>query len=279
MNFPELLEKTAERNGSIVCFGIDPVIEKMPLQQKDAEKKIANFYSEILTAVAENIAAVKPNYAFFAQYGFPGLRALETIIAAAKKKKLPVILDAKRGDIGKSSEAYSKEVFEAWKADAVTVSPYMGSDSVAPFTQWCSKGRGVYVLVRTSNPGAKDLQQLQLKNGKEVFMEAAAKVVEWHKPGVGAVVGATNIFELKKILELFAGTGKKIPLLIPGVVAQGGNAADVAALLRRTAGSLKINRISSSSGISYAYEDFGGDYAEAAAKAVKELNSEVGSLT
>ncbi|MBI2176050.1 orotidine-5'-phosphate decarboxylase [Candidatus Woesearchaeota archaeon] len=278
MNFPELLEKAAERNGSIACLGMDPIVERIPLQQKDTGKKIVKFYSEILAAVADKISAVKPNYAFFAQYGFPGLKAMEEVIAVAKKKKLPVILDAKRGDIGKSSEAYSKEVFEAWEADAVTVSPYMGSDSVAPFTRWCGKGKGVYVLVRTSNPGAADLQQLQLKSGKEVFMETAAKVAEWHKPGVGAVVGATNIYELRKILELFASTGKKIPLLIPGVGAQGGNAADVAALLRRTTGNLKLHRINSSSGISYAYEDFGGDYVKAAAKAVKELNGEIGSL-
>ncbi len=275
MNFPEILEKTAERNGSIACMGMDPVIEKIPLQQKNVTKKIVKFYSEILAAVADKIGAVKPNYAFFAQYGFDGLKAMETLIAAAKKEKLPVILDAKRGDIGKSSEAYSKEVFEAWKADAVTVSPYMGSDSVSPFIRWCGREKGVYVLVRTSNPGASDLQQLQLKNGKTVFMETAAKVVEWHKPGVGAVVGATNIYELRKILELFASTSKKIPLLIPGVGAQGGNAADVAALLRRTTGNLMLHRISSSSGISYAYEDVVGNNAEAAVKAVKELNGEI----
>ncbi len=276
MNFLELLQKTAERNNSVVCFGMDPVVERIPVKGSNIGRRITKFYSEILAAVADEIGAVKPNYAFFAQYGFEGLKAMETLIAAAKKEKLPVILDAKRGDIGRSGEAYSKEVFEVWKADAVTVSPYMGADSVTPFIQWCSKGKGVYVLVRTSNPGAADLQQLQLKNGKEVFMEAAAKVAEWHKPGVGAVVGATNIFELRKVLEFFAGTGKKIPLLIPGVGAQGGNAADVAALLRRTTGSIKLHRISSSSGISYAYEDYGGDYAKAALRAVKELNGEIG---
>ncbi|MBI2580819.1 orotidine-5'-phosphate decarboxylase, partial [Candidatus Woesearchaeota archaeon] len=124
MNFPELLEKTAERNDSIACLGLDPVVGKIPIKGKDSGKKIVKFYSEVLAAVSDSIAAVKPNYAFFAQYGFEGLKAMETLIAAAKKEKLPVILDAKRGDIGKSSEAYSKEVFEVWKADAVTVNPY-----------------------------------------------------------------------------------------------------------------------------------------------------------
>ncbi|MBI2144516.1 orotidine-5'-phosphate decarboxylase [Candidatus Woesearchaeota archaeon] len=276
-SYTELLEKTAERNGSISCFGMDPAIEKIPVKGSNNCERIAKFYSEILAAVADKIAAVKPNYAFFAQYGLDGLRAMEAVIAAAKKKKLPVILDAKRGDIGKSSEAYSKEVFGIWKADAVTVSPYMGMDSVAPFIQWCGKGKGVYVLVRTSNPGAADLQQLQLKNGKDVFMETAAKVAEWHKDGVGAVVGATNTTELERIAKFFAASGKRMPLLIPGVGSQGGSAKDVAAVLRKIYGNTMMHRINSSSAISYAYEKTGSsDYVGAAEKAVDGLNSEIG---
>ncbi len=279
MNFLEQLMGTAERNRSIVCFGMDPLIEKIPLKDKDAGKRILRFYSEILAAIAGNVAAVKPNYAFFAQYGFPGLKAMEGLIALAKRKKLPVILDAKRGDIGKSSEAYSKEVFKIWKADAVTVSPYMGSDSVMPFISYCSRGKGVYVLVRTSNPGANDLQQLGTETGRKLFMETAAKVAEWHKPGVGAVVGATNIAELEKVTKFFAASGKKIPILIPGIGAQGGSAAEVAAALRKSTSDLPIHRINSSSGISYAYERYGIiDYVAAAEKAVKELNAEIGKL-
>src|SRR3990167_2320325 len=192
MDFAEYLEKTARNNDSIVCFGIDPVIERIPLKLKGTGRRITKFYSEMLSAIADDIAAVKPNYAYFAQYGFDGLKALEKIIAVAKKEKLPVILDAKRGDIGKSSEAYSKEVFEVWKADAVTVNPYMGADSVMPFISYCGSGKGVYILVRTSNPGANDLQRLGTETGRKLFMETAAKVAEGHRPGAGAVVGATN---------------------------------------------------------------------------------------
>lgn len=276
VGFTELLERTAERNGSIVCFGMDPVIEKIPAKGKDVGARIVKFYCEILNSVADKIAAVKPNYAFFAQYGFDGLKAMEELIAAAKKKKLPVILDAKRGDIGRSSDAYSREVFAIWKGDAVTVSPYMGTDSVAPFISWCGKGKGVYVLVRTSNPGAADLQELQLKSGKEVFMAAAEKVVGWHKPGVGAVVGATSTAELEKIARFFAATKKKIPLLIPGIGTQGGSAKEVAAVLRKVNKGLSIHRINSSSGISYAYEKSGSsDYVGAAVKAVEGLNREI----
>ncbi|MBI2549759.1 orotidine-5'-phosphate decarboxylase [Candidatus Woesearchaeota archaeon] len=279
MNFPELLENTASRNNSIVCFGMDPIIEKIPVKGSDIGIRIVKFYMEILTAVADGIAAVKPNYAFFAQYGFPGLKAMEAVIAAAKKKKLPVILDAKRGDIGKSSEAYSKEVFEVWRADAVTVSPYMGSDSVAPFINYCGGGKGVYVLVRTSNPGANDLQQLRTETGRKLFMETAANVIKWHKPGVGAVVGATNTAELEKIAKFFVAARKKVPMLIPGVGAQGGSAKDVAATLKKINSDIRLHRINSSSGISYAYERYGGgDYVAAAGKAVKELNAEIGKL-
>lgn len=268
--YTELLEKAAENSGSIICFGIDPVIEKIP------GKNIVKFYSEILDAVSDKVSAVKPNYAYFAQYGFDGLKALETIIAAAKKNKLPVILDAKRGDIGKSSEAYSREVFGFWKADSVTISPWMGSDSVLPFISQSDLGKGVYILVRTSNPGSADLQQLQTESGREIFMEAAAKVVEWHRPGTGAVVGATNVAELEKVAKFFALSGEKIPLLIPGVGSQGGSGKDVAAALRKF-GDIRMHRINSSSGISYAYEKSGSsDYVGAAKKAVDELNKEIG---
>lgn len=268
MNFPELLEKTAKRNNSIVCFGIDPVIERIP------GKKIVKFYVDILEAINDKIGAVKPNYAFFGQYGWEGLKALEAVIAAARKMKLPVILDAKRGDIGKSSEAYAKEVFGFWKADAVTVSPYMGTDSILPFI---TQSKGVYLLVRTSNSGAADLQQLQLKNGREVFMETAAKALEL---GTGAVVGATNIAELERIASFIAAAKKQTPLLIPGVGTQGGSASEVAGALRRVNGQLSIHRINSSSGISYAYQkSSSGDYASAAEKAVNDLNREIGKIT
>ena len=279
MSYPDFLARIAAERNSIVCFGMDPVIEKIPVKGNDTGKRIVKFYSEILSAVANKIAAVKPNYAFFAQYGIPGLKAMQEIIASARKKKLPVILDAKRGDIGKSSEAYSKEVFEVWKADAVTVNPYMGADSVMPFISHCGSGKGVYILVRTSNPGANDLQRLGTETGRKLFMETAAKVAEWHRPGVGAVVGATNPAELEKIAKFFAASGKKVPLLIPGVGSQGGSAVAVAAVLRKIYGNISIHRINSSSGISYAYEERGGkDYAGEAAKAVEKLNREIGKV-
>ena len=285
--FIEILKKTAEETKSIICMGIDPSIERIPVPEKNREKKILKFYSEIITAAASENAlpsAIKPNYAYFAQYGFAGLRALRKVIKLCSSSKLPVILDAKRADTGSSSEAYAKEVFGFWKADAATISPYMGHDSIEPFLKWCKKGKGVYMLVRTSNKGAADFQELNC-DGKKLCMKAAEKTVEWHTDGLGAVVGATNTAELSEISSFFAASGKQIPLLIPGVGNQGGSAREVSEVLRKSSkssgdgnkGSILIHRINSSSGINYAYERFKTeDYAAAAVKAIKELNAEIG---
>lgn len=276
MNFVKKLQNAAQDNGSIVCLGMDPVIEEIPVKIDNVSKKITKFYEDILETCT-NVGAVKPNYAFFAQYGFPGLRALKKIIDMSRKKKLPVILDAKRGDVGRSSEAYAREAFVFWKADAVTVSPYMGRDSVQPFINYCAKGKGVYELVRTSNPGAEDFQEAET-NGRKAFMTVAEKLIEWQQRGTGAVVGATDLQELELIADFFV--HKKIPILIPGVGNQGGNAGEVAAVLRKSGGDMRIHRINSSSGINYAYKKYNiDDYAGAAAKAVKEMNDEIGSLT
>lgn len=264
MDFTEKLRQAAEEKNSIVCLGIDPVLEKIPVKEQSPEKKIIKFFTEVVEATEKGISAAKPNYAYFAQYGFPGLRALKKAIIMCKNMKLPVILDAKRGDIGKSSEAYAKEVFEFWKADAVTVSPYMGTDSIEPFLRYAGRGKGTYVLVRTSNLGAKDFQD----KGK-LYLEVARKVAEWK---TGAVIGATSLKELEEAAKIVNG-----PMLIPGVGAQGGSAEEAANVLRKY-GDIKIHRINSSSGISYAYEKYGGNHAEAAAKAVKELNREIGKI-
>ncbi len=277
-SYTRLLIESATISGNIICLGMDPVIEKIPISEKNIQKKIVKFYSEIINAcLAENIrpAAVKPNYAFYAQYGFPGLRALKKVIALCRKNKLPVILDAKRGDIGSTSAAYAREAFEFWKADALTVAPYMGSDSVKPFIDYCSKGKGVYFLVRTSNKGAVDFQELSV-DGKKVYLKLAEKVVEWYQDGVSAVLGATNVSELSEIQKFFVNSGKKVPFLIPGVGSQGGSAKEVSAVLKSNdPDNVLMHRINSSSGINYAYEKYNSsDYAGSAVKALKELITE-----
>jgi len=161
----------------------------------------------------------------------------------------------------------------------VTVAPYMGSDSVGPFISWGEKGKGVYVLLRTSNKGAVDIQDIK-SDGKKIYQKTAEKMLEWHKPGLGAVVGATYLDELRALSSFFVNSGKEVPFLIPGGGAQGGSAAEVAEALRSTGNDILIHRINSSSEINYAYLKEGtDDFAGAAVRAIKKLNAEIGPLS
>ena len=271
--------KSAAENG-IVCMGMDPVLDKIPVKG-DSEESITGFFSEILDAMeSEDVwpATVKPNYAFYAQYGFKGLRALRNVISMYKKADIMVLLDAKRGDIGKTSAAYAREAFEFWGADALTVAPYMGSDSVGPFIDWCEKGKGVYILNRTSNKGAVDIQDIDC-GGEPLYMKTAKRIVDWSRPGTGVVIGATYPKELEQISSFFMGTGKQIPFLIPGVGSQGGTASEVVSALKKTENPLWLHRINSSSGITYAYKKQDtDDFAGAAVKEIARLNKEIGKI-
>ncbi len=280
MSYLDDLRVRAKKAKSIVCMGIDPVIEKIPIKG-GLQQVIEEFYLGILLEMDKRDsypAIIKPNIAYFEQYGFDGLNALKSIITQYKSSGIPTLLDAKRGDIGKTSTAYAKSVFEFWGSDAVTIAPYMGSDSVGPFIEWCEQEKGVYILCRTSNNGAVDLQDLKVE-GVPVYMKLAEKIVQWHKPGVGAVVGATYLDELEEISRFFVDSRKEVPLLIPGVGSQGGSATEVVEALRKTKNDILIHRINSSSGINYAYMQSGtSDYAKAAVDALEVLNKEIGPL-
>jgi len=284
MDYVESLRQRAKETGSIVCMGMDPVEADIPQSITGTiEQRITKFYMELLGAITSGkvpLACVKPNIAFYEQFGEEGLSALKKLIPAYQQAGIPVILDAKRGDIGKTSIAYSKSAFDIWAGDALTVAPYMGFDSVGPFVERCADGKGVYVLCRTSNPGAADLQGLELADGRKVFMATAELIAgKWYQPGICAVVGATSPDELAIVSEYFVGTGKSVPLLIPGVGKQGGSAADVVAALKRTGNELAIHRINSSSEINFAYKKTGtDDYAGAAVEAIKKLNKEIGPV-
>jgi len=261
MDMRERLACVAAENRTILCFGVDPDLGRMN-HQVTGENKISPFFHPIIDKLLDEnaISALKPNYAWFAQYGFDGLYALEDIMQHYRNK-VPIILDAKRGDIGKSSEAYAREAYDFWGADAVTISPYMGYDSVAPFVR---EGKLAYVLCRTSNKGAEDLQEL--KCGKAQLYEAvAAKAAKWN---CGLVVGATGT----AIAKLAKSTNGKVPFLIPGVGAQGG---DLEAVMKAIKGNPGIHRINASSSIAYAYEKQGGRPADAALKEAEKLNAAI----
>ncbi len=280
MSYVDDLRKRAKDIKSIVCMGIDPVVEKIPI---DGDKRlvIEKFYLDILNEMDKRNsypAVIKPNIAYFEQYGFSGLSALKTIISQYKSSGIPTLLDAKRGDIGKTSIAYAKSVFEFWDSDSVTIAPYMGADSVGPFIEWCNKGKGVYILCRTSNKGAADLQDLKV-DGVPIYMKLAENIIKWYRLGVGAVVGATYLKELEGISKFFVNSKKDVPLLIPGVGSQGGSAREVVEVLKNTGNDIHIHRINSSSGINYAFvEKDTSDYAKAAVDALETLNREIGLL-
>jgi orotidine-5'-phosphate decarboxylase len=260
----EKLIKSAKENKTILCFGIDPDLIRIMKTVPAFPPRIAieHFFSTILDKLIDEhaIAAIKPNYAYFAQYGFDGLGALQTLMLDYKNK-VPIILDVKRGDIGKSSEAYAKEAYDFWGADAVTISPYMGTDSVLPFVR---EGKLAYVLCKTSNKGAEDFQELRCEGKAKVYEKVMEKAMEW---GCGAVVGATS----DSICVLAKKTNGKVPFLIPGIGSQGG---DLDMVLDAIKDHLPIHRINASSSIAYAFEK-GGLPAEAALNETENLNKKI----
>ena len=281
VSYLQFLRDSAKERASIVCFGLDPDISQMPgsTAMLPREERIVQYYSSLIDAALEqspSISALKPNYAYFAQYGFDGLRALKSLIDKYKGK-LPIIFDGKRGDIGKSSEAYAKEAFDFWNADALTISPYMGYDSISPFLSRCKEGKGVYILCRTSNAGAADFQSLNIDNGRQLFAEVAQKMEKWHVNGMGAVMGATALDELESAMWVFYDSKKELPLLVPGVGAQGASAEETVRVLRSVwSEALPLHRINSSSAIAYAYKKAGTeDFVGAALAEIKKMNKEI----
>lgn len=276
MNYIDLLKFSFEKHKSLVCLGLDPVIEDIPLEGPPAEK-IKHFYEKILNRIIQKKiypSAVKPNYAFYAQYGIEGIKSLCHVIDIYKEAGLPVILDVKRGDIDKTALAYAKESFDFFKADAVTLAPYMGYDSIRPFVENYPE-KGFYILNKTSNKLSSEIQNIVV-DGEPLYLYISKRIIEWHKPGVGAVVGATYPEELNRITRLFIESGKDLPLLIPGVGSQGGELSDVMSALKQYK-VIGIHRINSSSAINYAYKKMKGiPFDEAAVLALDELNVSIG---
>ena len=246
--FIEQLDAAATRNRSLLCVGLDPWRPSLPTED------IAEFNSAIIAATSDLVCAYKPQWAFYEAEGFAGLEALQQTIAAVPDG-IPVILDVKRGDLGSTSTAYAKAAFEVWGAGAVTVSPYMGRDSIQPFLDYAD--RGVFVLVRTSNPGATEFQSLGVDGGLPLYEYVASQARRWNESGnVGLVVGATAPEELARV----RGIAGDMPLLIPGIGAQGG---DLESSVRNgTDAHGRRAIISASRSVIYASQ--GADFADAA---------------
>jgi len=214
MGFFDRLRDRIAAVDSVVSVGLDPDPDRLPESVTDADLPRWAFNRRIIDATHEHAACYKPNAAFYEDSD--GWRALEETIAYAHGKDVPVLLDAKRGDIGNTARQYATALD---RADAITVNPYMGGDSLAPFLQ--HEEKGVFVLCRTSNAGGGDLQDLKLSSGEPVYERVATLAQAWNERGnVGLVVGATNPDELADIREVVP----DLPFLVPGVGAQGGDA-------------------------------------------------------
>lgn len=253
MNYQELLRKSSSESNNIACMGIDPNRGALPEGISIDEYYTTLFY--LMEKEGLKMSAYKPNIGYFARLDKPlegnygGSKSLANIIINLPSR--PFILDSKRGDIASSSLNYAFEAFSSWNSDAVTVSPYMGSDSINPFAI-NFQDKGVYILDRTSNPGGKDLQNKTMYNSEPLYMTVARTILNWNKEyssGIGAVVGATNLKEFRDIASLFA--PHSIPLLIPGVGSQGGSAKDVISILKEVEYPLEACRINSSSALTH----------------------------
>ena len=271
MNFISQLQTAWQDNNSLLCVGLDPAPEKLPLhlRERPIEQAFTEFCIAIIDATAAYACAFKPQIAYFAAHRAEA--ALETIIQYSRPHYpyIPVILDAKRGDIGSTAEQYAIEAFERYRADAVTVNPYMGFDSVQPYLAYPDKG--VIILCRTSNAGGSDLQFLQVGN-TPLYQVVAHKVAhEWNTSGQCAlVVGATFPNEIKEVRDIVG----DMPLLIPGIGAQGG---DLAATMQAGQTSMGTGvMINSSRAIIYA--STGEDFAQVAAQVARETQQAINAL-
>ena len=272
MSFVAKLALAERENRSLLCVGLDPEPARFPGAMRGDASRIYEFCAAIVDRTKDLVVAFKPQIAYFAAHGAEA--QLERLMAHIRDvaPDVPVILDAKRGDIGQTAEQYAREVFVRYRADAVTLSPLLGFDSIEPYLR--HEGKGAIVLCRTSNPGGADLQDLALASGEKVYERIARLATErWNAGGqIGLVVGATYPAEIARVREI----APTLPLLVPGIGAQGGDAAaTVRAGWRgdgqRTTGPIIV---SSSRAILYAGADE-STYAEAARRAAEAARIEL----
>ncbi len=274
MNFCDMLRAAERENASLLCVGLDPDPERFPAHLRGDASRIFDFCAAVVDATADLVIAFKPQIAYFAAHRAE--QQLERLMAHMRSVApgVPVILDAKRGDIGSTAEQYAIEAFERYGADAVTLSPFMGFDSVQPYLKY--HGKGAFLLCRTSNPGGDDLQNQRLSSveGAPLLYEHVARLAQgpWNLNGqLGLVVGATYPAEIERV-RLVAPT---LPLLIPGVGAQGGDAvATVRAGWRALDGETMAPIVVNSSR-AILYASSGADYAQAARREAQKTRDQL----
>jgi orotidine-5'-phosphate decarboxylase len=264
MNFTDRLRSVQATQNSLLCIGLDPDPARLPKSVARADNPVQEFNRQIIAETSDLVCAYKLNLAFYESLGRKGWEALEHSLSIIPAGVI-TIGDAKRGDIGNSSEAYARLLLKELNFRSTTVNPYMGEDSVRPFLQ--NPEQGAFILAVTSNPGAKDFQHLPVR-GKPLYEHVIAKVKKWNvAQNAGLVVGATRPREMKRIRSLVPA----MPILIPGIGAQGG---DVEAAVRygcTKQGDLAL--LTSSRGIIYA--SAGDDFARAARQAAISVRTQI----
>ena len=263
MTFLDMLRAAERQNGSMVCVGLDPEPARFPGALRGDASRIFDFCAAIVEATADLVIAFKPQIAYFAAHRAED--QLERLMAHMRRVApgVPVILDAKRGDIGSTAAQYAVEAFERYGADAVTLSPFMGFDSVEPYLKY--HGKGAFLLCRTSNPGGDDLQSQRLSSvpGEPLLYEHVARLAQgpWNLNGqLGLVVGATYPAEIERVRAI----APTLPLLIPGVGAQGGDAVATVKAGWRGDGQGTVAPIIVNSSRAILYASAGEDFAQAA---------------
>ena len=236
--FLERLRAAARKNESWLCIGLDPDAGLAPagLASADAREWVPRFLGAIVDATRDLVCCYKPNIAFFEALGLPGQIALRSVLKALPSE-IPVLIDAKRGDTPQTMRAYARAIFDELGADAVTVSPYLGEDSLEPFFDYAD--RGVFVLCKTSNPGAGDIQDLVVEGSEPLFLRVARRAIGWDKHGtLGLVVGATYPADVAAVRRM----APRVPILLPGVGAQAGDLdRSVQAGIDADAGGILVN--------------------------------------
>jgi len=252
--------KNISQTKKFLCVGLDPRVEQLPTGFSKDPQNFVKFCQDIISATAQHAGAFKPNMAYFECFGAKGLEILKEIIDFIPQDKL-IVLDAKRGDIGETSKAYARMAFEYFKADSITLSPYMGFDSLSPFFEYEQKGS--FLLCLTSNPSAKDFELPKL------YLDVANKAQEWNKKNnLGLVVGATHTEQISQIRSVFSSG----PFLIPGVGAQGGDLRE--SILKGRGKDLNaVPLINASRSILFASKE--KDFATAAAKEAQNLANQM----
>ena len=275
MSFTEQLARAERTNRSLLCVGLDPDPAKFPGEMRGDASRIFDFCSAIVDATRDLVIAFKPQIAYFAANRAED--QLERLIAHihATAPDVPVILDAKRGDMGSTAEQYAREVFDRYRADAVTLSPLLGHDSIKPYLRHA--GKGIILLCRTSNPGGDDLQDQRLESGEKVYERIARLAASaWNEGGqIGLVVGATYPAEIARVREL----APTMPLLIPGIGAQGGDAAATVRAGWRSDGARTTGPVIVSSSRAVLYASSGTDFAQAARQAAEAARHELAAAS